>query len=493
MKKLISLVSLFVCLSTVQGQYVADAIKYSQNFPTLTARTMAMGGAFTSLGGDFSSAYINPAGLGLYRKSEFIFSPGLGYAKSAADYLGQKNDDYKYQFILSSLGYVGTYNSNKDKGLVSASYAIGYNRLNNFNNNTYIRGENSVSTLADYFWDNAEGVDPESLDAFYERLAFDGYIIDTVPNTNFQYGTPIVRPVNQRKTIETKGGTGEWSFSFGLNFSNTLYFGMGLGIQQIRYEQTTIHSEFDDRDLTDFSYFHFTEDVDVQGTGISLKMGMMARLFKIMRIGGSLHLPTYYRLTEDYYNTLFSEFDNGATHDIVPTDASGNELEVGTFDYKLNTPLKLQGGASVQIGKMGLIAADVEYIDYSSMRLGERDAFTDFSESNRDIENIYRPVVNLKLGGEIRLNNLSLRLGGGLYPSPYASGELNENSGYTELTSGLGYRDSNFFFDLGFSALFHEEEYNLYSAYNNEGEFINNIATLNQNKFRFIATMGFRF
>ena len=253
MKKLISLVTVIACITTVQAQYVADAIRYSQNFPTLSARSMAMGGAFTSLGGDFSSAYINPAGLGLYRKSEFVFSPGMGYAKTNATYLGQKNDDYKYQFILSNFGYVGTYNSNKDKGLVSASYAIGYNRLNNFNNNSYIRGENPENSLTDYFMQNANGVDPERLDAFYERLAFDAYVIDTVPGSNFEYQTPVLLPVNQRRTIETKGGTGEWSFSFGLNFNNILYFGMGLGIQQLDFKQTTIHSEFDDQNLSDFN------------------------------------------------------------------------------------------------------------------------------------------------------------------------------------------------------------------------------------------------
>ncbi len=50
MKKLISLVGLCLCITTAQGQYVADALRYSQNFPTLTSRSMAMGNAFTSLG-----------------------------------------------------------------------------------------------------------------------------------------------------------------------------------------------------------------------------------------------------------------------------------------------------------------------------------------------------------------------------------------------------------------------------------------------------------
>jgi len=35
-----------------------------------TARFMSMGGAFTSLGGDLSAVSQNPAGIGVYRRSE---------------------------------------------------------------------------------------------------------------------------------------------------------------------------------------------------------------------------------------------------------------------------------------------------------------------------------------------------------------------------------------------------------------------------------------
>jgi hypothetical protein len=435
-----------------------------------------MGGAFSSLGGDFSSTWINPAGLGLYRKSEFVFSPGLGYSKTTADYLGETNDDFKYQFIMSNLGYVGTYNSNKDKGLVSASYAIGYNRLNNFNSMALIRGVNNTSSFADLFTDFAQGVDPENLDAFYERLAFDAYVIDTIA-PGFDYGNVVgTLPVTQQRMIETQGGIGQWTFGFGLNFSNVLYFGMGLGVNSLNFEQTTTHSEFDDQDLNEFTHFRFTENLDVEGYGFNMTMGMMVRLLKIMRIGASLQLPTYYKLEEIYLNTMYSEFDDG----FIPSEVNGDIYAEGTYEYKLNTPLKLQGGASIQIGKTGILAADVEYIDYSGMRLRN----DDFSDANLAIDEVYRPVVNVKLGGEVRFDNIAFRLGGGYYPSVYADGEMNEDASHTELTTGLGYRNNNLFFDLGFSALMHEEKYNLY---------YDNIATLKQPKYRFIATMGFRF
>ena len=148
------------------------------------------------------------------------------------------------------------------------------------------------------------------------------------------------------------------NFAIGLNFSNVVYAGIGFGFQQLRYNRYSVHSEFD-TDQNDFSRFHFREDLDVDGHGFSMNMGMMVRLMKIMRVGVSLQIPTYYHITEYYYNTLSSDFDNGDHYDVLPTDAYGDELAAGNFSYKLNTPLRVQGGLSVQIGTMGIVSADL--------------------------------------------------------------------------------------------------------------------------------------
>jgi len=126
------------------------------------------------------------------------------------------------------------------------------------------------------------------------------------------------------------------------------------------------------------------------------------------------------------------------------------------------------------------------------MKLRERDDFTDFSATNELMQNIYRSVVNFKAGGEARFNNLFVRAGGGFYPSPYASWLNMDQAKHTEITAGFGYRSSAFFFDLGFSALLHKEDYDLYSA-NNGVENVTYFSTLNQQKYRFIASLGFRF
>jgi len=268
-----------------------------------------------------------------------------------------------------------------------------------------------------------------------------------------------------------------------------------LGMNQLKYERTTIHNEFDNAtEDTDFDNFRYTEKLDVEGYGLSFSLGTMVRIFKIMRLGASLHLPTTYRLEEAYVYDMVSEFTTGNGYEGRYDDIYAD----GTFRYKLSTPLRLQGGASIQIGTMGIFSADLEYIDYSHMRLRERDIPFDYQADNDAIQDVYRSVLNLKAGGEVRFDNLFVRLGGGIYPSPYSSWELNSDAGHGELTAGLGYRSSSFFFDLGFSSLFNKEKYHLYSAYeydpgNPDPPFLSHVADLNQVKYRFVASVGFRF
>jgi long-subunit fatty acid transport protein len=264
---------------------------------------------------------------------------------------------------------------------------------------------------------------------------------------------------------------------------------MSLGFYHVSYEGTTRHTEVDANNSTDFNNFTYTEEIDVEGNGFNLSIGTMVRLLKIMRIGASLQLPTFYRIDEAYRNTINNEFDNGDLYDF---DAEGE------FGYKLTTPLRLTGGASVQLGKSGIISADVEYVNYAGMILKDLpDEEEDFLGGYNDqIETVYRSVVNLKLGGEARLfENMFVRLGGGFYPSPYTSQELNSDASYTELTAGLGYRSSSFFIDFGFSSLLHKEKYSAYSAYNylSPNNLVNNLSNFDQTMFRFVASMGFRF
>src|SRR5690606_9243644 len=70
---------LFIGMMTTasHAQTASDALRYSLLEPGGTARTIGVGGAIGAMGADFATVGTNPAGLGAYRRSEMVFTPGL--------------------------------------------------------------------------------------------------------------------------------------------------------------------------------------------------------------------------------------------------------------------------------------------------------------------------------------------------------------------------------------------------------------------------------
>ena len=68
--------------AVLSAQSAVDAYQLSQTEQRGTARFMAMGGAFTALGGDLSTLNQNPAGIGVYRRSEIGATLDITHARS---------------------------------------------------------------------------------------------------------------------------------------------------------------------------------------------------------------------------------------------------------------------------------------------------------------------------------------------------------------------------------------------------------------------------
>ena len=85
---------------TIYAQNEIDALRYSQSMFGSTARSFSMGGAFGALGADYSSMSSNPAGLGVYRRSEFSFSMGFANRNTDSDFLNRQRDENRFSFDL---------------------------------------------------------------------------------------------------------------------------------------------------------------------------------------------------------------------------------------------------------------------------------------------------------------------------------------------------------------------------------------------------------
>jgi len=484
-KSIIFFISLFVASNLMAQVYFTEAMKFSQTFPVGTARSAGMGGAFGALGGDMYSLSANPAGLGVYRKSEIVITPSYNMKNTTASYFGSKKDEFNNKFNLNNFGYVAAINSKKSTGFVGASFGISYNQLKNFSNNIIIAGVNENSSLADEWWFDADGRDPEVLDPFGSRLAFDAYLIDTV-NSDYLINVPL--PIRQRKSIETSGSIGELAFSFGTNFSNVLYLGASILINTLQSDETTYHYEYDFQNLDIIDNFMYQNELHTHGRGYGFKLGFIARPVEYIRFGGAFQFPTTYRLSEEYNAYLESNFDDGSYYPVSPTYSDGSLIDIGAFDYTLVTPAKATGSLGFLFGKIGLLSVDAEYINYSKMRLRNGSYGEDFNTDNDVIRDAAGKVLNIRTGGEIRINQVSVRGGFAYFPSPYEDGELNSTANHYDISGGIGIREKNFFIDLGAVYTLHKEKYNLY----NDG-IRDNIASFDQGNFRILTTIGFRF
>src|SRR3954463_13419043 len=134
-----------------------EALMISRIHAGGSARIQGMGGVQNSLGGDLSSAYYNPAGLGMYNRSEFSFTPGYTITNSNASYLNNTSSASTSKLILPNFGIA--FHSNKDghKGLWGGTFAINFNRTNDFNNTVTYKGTNTDNSIIDYFIDQANG------------------------------------------------------------------------------------------------------------------------------------------------------------------------------------------------------------------------------------------------------------------------------------------------------------------------------------------------
>lgn len=97
------------------------------------------------------------------------------------------------------------------------------------------------------------------------------------------------------------------------------------------------------------------------------------------------------------------------------------------------------------IKNIGLISLDIEHLDYSTMKFRNGGNGDNFSDLNTDIQNVFKSITNIKVGGEYKHNNFSFRAGYAYYPSPYRKGFINDKSNTSQISGGIGYRSGNNF------------------------------------------------
>jgi hypothetical protein len=491
--------------------YYNDALRFSQTRFGGTARFQGVAGANTALGGDASAAFVNPAGLGMLRKSEMTFSFAANAANTSSTFMGETTNAGNFNLNLNHLGLHFSSDKGAESTVRGSTFAITMTRNNDFQELVDYRGINDRNSLVDYFLDRTDGrvpwseLDDELRNGIFslEGLAYATYLInpffgDNTTRNSYESFVPVA-PTVQSENIRRSGAQSQWNLAYGLNIKDKFYLGAGIGIATLRYAQdkryveTVINSTtpLPNGQRLPLNNLELNEKNRQNGTGINANIGIILRPTDYFRIGASVTTPTVYRITDVYeaniavlYNNYpFTEFRNGQPVIRVLSNERAS-TDVIESRYTMRTPMRINGGAAFIIGKRGFITADVELVDYSSARFSNPDPNFSFSGDNATIASIYRNAVNLRFGGEARFGDYRLRGGYALNQNPMQ--DANDNRSRSFITFGGGLRKQNFFLDAAVITSFFDSQYRIYRLPQNEP-----VVNMSSSRIGLTVTAGF--
>jgi hypothetical protein len=511
------LLLLMIQVSTLQAQNELDAKRLVSSGLAGTARVQAMGGAFSAAGGDFTSSILNPAGLALYKRSDFMFSTGLRFVDNNSTYLGQNDDATKTRAGITNLGLVlqGGYrpyeapaaSGDKTPRLKSYSFSVGYNQLENYHRQTQALGYNAQNSFSSFLASRAQGTLPNQLTP--GSLADMGYfvwLIDPKPGDSLNYNAAAPDRVNQSVTRNETGRLNEWSFGLSGNFEDFLYLGMTMGIRNLDYSSNYTFEESDPNrlhgpwgafnpttnDSVGFNTLTYNDEFRTSGSGFNFGFGVIVRPADFARLGLSVQTPTWYTLSDRYSSSLANRSDKNEVYRY--------NSDLGQFDYNLVTPYKITGGVSFILAKTLLLNADLDILDYRSTRFSSTSY--GFRTENAAIRNSFDQAYNYRFGAEYKYGPLYLRGGyawfdpvmnelGNSYSDITTSGMVRIRAGRQNLTGGLGYREESFYVDLGVIRSTTQDKYSVYAANNLTG--FSPVLVNKVNVLAYVVTMGLRF
>ncbi len=518
MKKLI-LVSIFFVLGYTYSFaqfnpiYSWDALKFSERNYDGTARSMAMGNAFTALGADMGALHINPASSGVFRYSEFSITPATNSSVVNSNYLGNSKKNINTRVTLNNIGYLSSVLVTGNKyGLRYLNLSISGTTNNNFNYRTSASGVNAANSWAASIAAGSEGYRQGDLEmtesnplAPFEMgiapwssiLAWNTFAIDAISpggssyvgitenidaNGNIYLGGSL----NQSYTKEITGSNQEFTFNLGGNVSDKFFFGANLSIHSLnhyvyeRYSESAVNpNDFD----TKFQSLTYENVVNTTGVGFSMKAGIIYLPIRGLRLGASISTPTWFSLEEN--------LESGIT-----TYADGKEYfaysPIGFYEYGLNTPFIWNIGAAYVLGNLATLSFDYESINYSNIHLySQHDSSGILDGENSFMSQYFNATHYLRAGFEFKVHsNVVLRAGYNYISSPIEEFDMSK-----QLASvGIGYMNRDgFFIDLAYQQQCNtnDESLYIYNAYEGSG----NIPEFNSTArtWKIALTVGARF
>jgi hypothetical protein len=460
----IILTTLFVSNTFAQETTVNEVLSLTVESINGTARYRGLSGAFGAIGGDLSSINQNAAGS-IFFNNNFATGTLTNYnRKNSASYFGNRSRDNDVTLDINQAGAVFVFNNMDEKSdWKKFAIALNYENANNFRNSTIIAGVNPNNSIGNYFVNNAQGIqlgilrniDFTELN-FQEQQAFLGYetfIFDPVNNNNNNtaYFSNVPNGGNyfQENKSVTDGLNGKFTINTSAAYQDKLFFGLNLNYNTVDLRKTSLLYENNNNSLNDvgstITEIFFENDLRTYGFGLSLDLGIIAMPIKNLRLGLSYSSPTWYRLRDELTQGVITRSVNNELNIPRPTSL---QPTIVYLPYRIQTPSRYTGSAAYIFGKKGLLSVDVSSKNYADTRIKPKNDLSYF-EINSFMDTQLQNAIDLRLGGEYRIKQTSLRGGYRFEQSPFKNNDLFGD--LTGFSLGAGYSFNEHRIDLAFS------------------------------------------
>lgn len=430
MKKHLYILATALLSGMLWAQDASDAIRFSQNDLNGTARYRAMSGAFGALGGDLSAINANPAGSAIYNNNEIGFTLSNQHSKNSSNYFGTMTETTNNSFDFNQFGSVWVFkNYNPNDDWTKIALAINYQNDKNFDDYYYSAGFNPTNSIANYFISYANGIPFNTLDnanflnlnfrgqqAF---LGYNGYIIDPAPNDQYVSRLDSKGNFYQDNFTHTYGYNSRVAFNLASSYQNRFYFGANLNWHFTDFRKNTSFYE-DYRNSpghnpnSGVQWSQFDNYLHTYGSGFSFQLGTIAKITNDFRAGFTVDSPIWYQLYDDQlqnYTVNCPDCDqNTGTFYVDPNTT------IFYPRYTVRTPWTFTPSLAYIIQKKGLISFDYSFKDYSTVLLKPEN---EFSADNNEIRKTLTFANTFRVGGEYKIQQLSLRGGYRYEESPY--------------------------------------------------------------------------
>ncbi len=520
--------------------------KMAENSLTGTARYIGMGGAMEALGAEISTMSTNPAGIGLFRRSQVSLSAGVVAQGDGSTFMDngswnlRLNDAKKSKASFDQIGFVWSPNTGK-----SSYINVGFNFHKSTNFNQILNAMGSLNgasqnrlTAAKYAymqrnkWSSNEmryawtGVDKGYELMFGSTQDADGKkSINTLNGDAFLYGQ------------YQRGYIGEYSFNISGSINNRVWLGFTFGLHDVHYRGNSSYLEslVGESNAANQPAVMTREQVKITGMGYDAKFGAIVRPFEDspFRIGAYFHTPVFYDLT------MHSAVDMDAVDLPAAYMPKGGQLNANglydasypgnaDYDFRLNTPWRMGISLGHTVGNYLAFGATYEYAWYNHMdnRIkdgGYYDYYGDYYETsssdsymNDHTKETLKGVSTLKLGLEYKpISMLAFRLGYN-YVSPMFSenglrnqmipspGTANATSSdYTNwkatnrFTTGVGFSYEKLFIDVAYQYSTQKGDFYPYMSYYGSGaqdqDNVVSATPVKFNRHQVLMTVGYKF